>query len=84
MARTAALPRVEGLAPQVATRGATPSTVHLRRPVADPRAGHGDRRTTFSGPSDAPPSACPRSVTPAPPGPVSGASTRPAGWPSWG
>ncbi len=54
MARTAALPRVEGLAPQVATRGATPSTVHLRRPVADPRTGHGDRRTTFSGPSDAP------------------------------
>ncbi|GAA4751284.1 heparan-alpha-glucosaminide N-acetyltransferase domain-containing protein [Actinomycetospora chibensis] len=62
MARTAALPRVEGLAPPAATRGTTPGTVHLHRPVADPRTGHGDRRTTFlpeqrhpaAGPPDAP------------------------------
>ena len=66
MARTAALPRVEGLAPSPATRGATrgaaPSTVHLRRPVADPRTGHGHRGTTVlpeqrhptAGPPDAP------------------------------
>ncbi|MDD7916715.1 heparan-alpha-glucosaminide N-acetyltransferase domain-containing protein [Actinomycetospora callitridis] len=66
MARTAALPRVEGLAPSTATRGATraaaPGTVHLRRPVADPRTARGDRGATFlpeqrlpaEGPPDAP------------------------------
>lgn len=66
MARTAALPRVEGPAPSVtprgAGRGAAPGTVHLRRPVADPRTGPGHGRATFlpeqrhpgAGPSDAP------------------------------